>query len=221
MQPAVLHIEHSIKISELWEIFYGFSPERSYPPVSRRIRLARIRCRPAPTRAPAPGTPTPTRGVARWQRSEANGDDRIGGGASDDSPYGGDGDDNLLGGYGVDTLYGERGNDDLHGEDGNDSLDGGRGNDTSWRATMFDRRADGRLPSGSGSPAGKGEPDRRCSPVRADHRHGLRHTGRCARPRRAGRVDKTSLDEPRGLEPGTPAQVGLQHDQAGSGRKSR
>ena len=57
------------------------------------------------------------------------GDDRISGGAGNDLLDGGTGDDHLDGGTGNDTLLGGSGNDDLDGGEGNDVLDGGTGND--------------------------------------------------------------------------------------------
>ena len=56
-------------------------------------------------------------------------DNRLEGGADNDSLFGLAGDDVLLGGEGGDGLRGNEGNDILHGEDGNDVLRGNEGDD--------------------------------------------------------------------------------------------
>jgi RTX calcium-binding nonapeptide repeat (4 copies) len=67
-----------------------------------------------------------------------NGDDRLAGGAGDETVLGGNGNDNLFGGAGAGTLSGGNGDDTLAGGNGaekllggngNDSIDGNRGND--------------------------------------------------------------------------------------------
>lgn len=57
------------------------------------------------------------------------GNDKLSGGAGNDTLYGYDGNDKLLGGTGNDTLFGGRGNDNLQGGAGNDVLVGGSGID--------------------------------------------------------------------------------------------
>ena len=57
------------------------------------------------------------------------GADRLDGGDGDDSLWGGSGNDVLTGREGKDQLYGEDGDDTLNGGDGDDLLEGGAGND--------------------------------------------------------------------------------------------
>ncbi|TWU33899.1 Ig-like domain-containing protein [Novipirellula artificiosorum] len=56
-------------------------------------------------------------------------DNRIEGGAGDDTIVGGAGNDVLLGGDGTDTIVGGKGEDAIYGQDGDDALYGGDGND--------------------------------------------------------------------------------------------